>query len=497
MRNYRIKFLIGYIFLFGLFFLPVSAQAGCCECGPPIIGPNGTQYFCGGGENNLNFQTPDSCDIFCLAAGYQVPPNSNYPIFSHFCNTENSCPIVETVSCCVYFKSSDNTVTKCTDGLRQDQCKPEVVPVTLIAKYHPGESCEEIKCDEWIGQNYFDVQQAPSAKVSKPVTFTPQVTIPGSVEFGGKVFTINKGQGIEVNGELLSKYIALLFNWLIGAIGVVVVAYMAFGGMQWLAAAGSAKGINKAKETIRDSIVGLLLVVSSYTVLYFINPNLVGFNPFKIDEVEGITLIGSDVYEKITGTRLVKPFSEEMKKSMRQVSQANNIHYCVLATLFTKESSGRVDALGHDENVRKEGIKSRRDFVNSGCLMYSDKKSNAVCSITGAAVNDDVVNPNRADLGLDWRFSHGIGLGQITVFPDGPACNGAPHCRQIGSKLYDPKSLFTLDINLDAVTNLWKEICPADVTQDCFRKYNGSGPAAEEYGRDAWAIYNNCLTQNP
>ncbi len=353
--------------------------------------------------------------------------------------------------------------------------------------------------DYTIGNTFYGTTSTPSdtVKEPEPITFTPQVTIPGSVQFGGKVFTINKGQGIEVNGELLSKYIALLFNWLIGAIGVIVVAYMAFGGMQWLAAAGSAEGINKAKETIRDSFIGLLLVVSSYTVLYYINPNLVGFDPLKINEVEGITLIGSDAYQKITGTRPVKAFSEEMKNAMRQVSQANNVHYCVLATIFTKESSGRVDALGHDENVRKDGIKSRRDFVNNGCLMYSGKKSTAVCSITGAAVNDDAVNTGKADLGLDWRFSHGIGLGQITIFPDGPACNGASHCRQIGNKLYDPKSLFKLDINLDAVVGLWKNICPGNVTQDCFRKYNGSGEAAEQYGREAWGIYNNCLTENP
>ncbi len=473
--------MIGSIFLFGLFFLPVSAQAGCCKCLP--------------NSNCLGNQNIDkvACDFYCGVHEPNYQPVEGYPIYSNFCEENTNCPL-DKKSCCIKINTYNEKIETCTSNITQEQCN---VPIT---KYIDGQTCEEINCSQGIGQvlsSFLSTEYRPPEKIER-LEFTPQVTIPGSVEFGGKVFTINKGQGIEVNGELLSKYIALLFNWLIGAIGVVVVAYMAFGGMQWLAAAGSAEGINKAKETIRDSIIGLLLVVSSYTVLYFINPNLVGFNPLKIDEVEGITLIGSDAYEKITGTRLVKPFSEDMKNSMKQVSQANNIHYCVLATLFTKESSGRADALGHDEDVRKEGIKSRRDFVNSGCLMYSGKKSNAVCSITGAAVNDDdVVNPNRADLGLDWRFSHGIGLGQITVFPDGPACNGAPHCRQIGSKLYDPKSLFTLDINLDAVTNLWKEICPADVTQDCFRKYNGSGPAAEEYGRDAWAIYNNCLTQNP
>lgn len=129
---------------------------------------------------------------------------------------------------------------------------------------------------------------------SKPVDFVPQVTIPGSIDVGGKTFTINQGQGITVDGSLLSKYIALLFNWLIGAIGVVTVAYLAFGGMQWLAAAGNASGINKAKETIRDSLIGMLLVAGSYTMLYVINPNLVGFKTLVVSNIDAVKLYGGE-----------------------------------------------------------------------------------------------------------------------------------------------------------------------------------------------------------
>lgn len=151
--------------------------------------------------------------------------------------------------------------------------------------------------DYTIGNTLYGTTSTPddAPKEPKPVIFTPQVSIPGSIQFGGKIFSINQGQDIQVNSELLAKYIAVLFNWLIGAIGVIVVAYMAFGGMQWLAAAGSADGINKAKETIRDSMIGLLLVVSSYSVLYFINPRLVGFNFLEVTRIGRIELIADGV----------------------------------------------------------------------------------------------------------------------------------------------------------------------------------------------------------
>lgn len=278
MRNYRIKFLIGSIFLFGLFFLPVSAQAGCCKCLP--------------NSNCLGNQNIDkvACDFYCGVHEPNYQPVEGYPIYSNFCEENTNCPL-DKKSCCIKINTYNEKIETCTSNITQEQCN---VPIT---KYIDGQTCEEINCSQGIGQvlsSFLSTEYRPPEKIER-LEFTPQVTIPGSVEFGGKVFTINKGQGIEVNGELLSKYIALLFNWLIGAIGVVAVAYMAFGGMQWLAAAGSAEGINKAKETIRDSIIGLLLVVSSYTVLYFINPRLVGFIPLEVTPVGRIELIADGV----------------------------------------------------------------------------------------------------------------------------------------------------------------------------------------------------------
>ncbi len=459
---------------------PPNNSSTCC-CRPSTPPPSGYQWTtslsCGslGYEWFQYFGDPNNCGVKPQGGTYCCVYQSNF---------------VNIGGCCQ--RVCEQGSFNCSDGCFQGNC-PNSIPGVVRYVYTQSGDCQSNVC-VYVTASTGTVDTVQS----EPIEFKPQVTIPGSIKIGDKTFSINRDQGIIVDGALLSRYIGVLFNWLIGVIGIIAVVYLGWGGMQWLAAAGSAESINKAKETIKDAIIGLVLVAGSYTMLFIINPQLVGFDKLNIEEVEGIILISDTQYEKITGKKPVKAFSEEMKNAMRQVSQANNIHYCVLATIFTKESAGNVKALGHDENVRKEGIKSRRDFINSGCLLFSGKKSTAVCSITGAAINDDKIDEGKSDLGLDWRFSHGIGVGQITIYPNGPACNGASHCRQIGNKSYTPKSLFDLNTNLDAVVTLWKtDVCSGNVNQDCFRKYNGSGPAAEEYGREAWAIYNNCLTQNP
>lgn len=486
-----------FIFLLGILWLFIgtqSVQAGCCECKPPGFLGNIYVRDC----QSQAFSVTD-CQTKCLNSN-QGGFEEGYPKYSHICD-ENQCPVLNEASCCVDIQKIGGNINGCEDITAIQECQSD----DDSYGYFQSEPCSQVPACSHIGEFYAiqgindnlgNVPESEETEKYTPIYFKPQVTIPGTIKIGGGVFSVNKGQGISVDGGLLSRYIALLMNWLIGAVGVIAVAYLAFGGMQWLAAAGSSDGIKKAKETIKDALIGILLAVGSYALLFVINPNLVNFQPLKINEVNGLQLVSADTYQRITGSRPVKAFGPEMKAAMDQVAQTNDIHYCVLATIFTMESGGQVTAIGHDENVKRD-ISARRAFINSGCKMFSGKISSAVCSILGAAKNDDdVINESDAGLGLDWRFSHGIGVGQVTVFPSGPACNGAPHCIQIGNKQYDPKSLMKLETNLDAIATLWKtDKCPGTVTQECFRKYNGSGEYAEAYGAEAFGVYNKCLTE--
>ena len=70
------------------------------------------------------------------------------------------------------------------------------------------------------------------------------------------------------------EYIQTFYNLFIGIVGILAVIMIMLGGFQWLLAAGNAQKISGAKTTIISAIMGLVLALSSYTILSFVSPNL-------------------------------------------------------------------------------------------------------------------------------------------------------------------------------------------------------------------------------
>lgn len=83
---------------------------------------------------------------------------------------------------------------------------------------------------------------------------------------------VNLGQGDTVSN--LETYIKWWYNLVIGSIGVLAAVYIVWGGFKWLTAAGNSGVISDAKLTITMAIIGLLIAIFSYSLLYILNPNL-------------------------------------------------------------------------------------------------------------------------------------------------------------------------------------------------------------------------------
>lgn len=85
-------------------------------------------------------------------------------------------------------------------------------------------------------------------------------------------------------------YLKSIYSFFISVIGIVAVAYIAFGGYQWIVAAGNAEQISRAKNTIQGAIVGLLLAAGSYVILNLINERLVNIDELRVDRIKPIVL---------------------------------------------------------------------------------------------------------------------------------------------------------------------------------------------------------------
>jgi hypothetical protein len=73
-----------------------------------------------------------------------------------------------------------------------------------------------------------------------------------------------------VNG--FPAYVRAIYNFFIGAIGIFAVIMVMLGGFRWLLAAGNAQKIAGAKTIIISAIMGMVLALASYSILYIANP---------------------------------------------------------------------------------------------------------------------------------------------------------------------------------------------------------------------------------
>lgn len=86
----------------------------------------------------------------------------------------------------------------------------------------------------------------------------------------------------------MGAYIAGLYKFFAGAIGIIATAMVFYGGIKWVAAAGNASRIKDAKETIFSALIAVGITLGSYLLLYMINPNLVNLRPPALTVVDAI-----------------------------------------------------------------------------------------------------------------------------------------------------------------------------------------------------------------
>jgi hypothetical protein len=104
--------------------------------------------------------------------------------------------------------------------------------------------------------------------------------------------TIDLGQFANVTQSNGYVYIPFISVYLVGAykLGIGIASILAIimimaGGLVWIAAAGDAGKIGKAKSMITGAVIGLVLTLGSYVALQTVNPDLVNFTALKIQVV--------------------------------------------------------------------------------------------------------------------------------------------------------------------------------------------------------------------
>ncbi|MDD5251763.1 MAG: pilin [Patescibacteria group bacterium] len=335
----------------------------------------------------------------------------------------------------------------------------------------------------------------------------PTVTFSDIVGKGGETVTI----------PWIAEYIYGLYQYALGAGLLIAAVMMTIGGFEWLVGRPQ-----QGKTRITDAVLGLFVLLASYIILNAVNPSLTSLQGILIRTVpqKKIEIVSGAMIAAVTGAAPVNK-AEMIRQAMDKAKALGGDDFaCFVRASMEHESGGRQNALGHDENATSTNfsVEMRRKFQNSGAK-YSDLQKdptgktqsfdpigcNSMACQNKGPLNDDTVNLQAPpDYGLDWRFSHGIGSGQSTVFPNSAPCSGkADQGRgfRTGNKCYTIPELFDVNKQIDAMLDHYKA---------CWGKTNnGSDPAAGyvcyagKIAKDNPIIvsrvdsYNKCRTATP
>jgi len=118
------------------------------------------------------------------------------------------------------------------------------------------------------------------------IDFKPQVSIDDTDFVKDKTHTIGE--------ESIGKYIRAIYKYAIGVVGILAAVVLMIGGIVWLTAGGNQTKIGEAKSWIGASLTGLIIALTSYMILYMVNPALVQFRPIKVTTVEEVERISEE-----------------------------------------------------------------------------------------------------------------------------------------------------------------------------------------------------------
>jgi hypothetical protein len=182
------------------------------------------------------------------------------------------------------------------DCWTQEQCVGQAGNETAKYFFKPGDSAFQTYCGGGSGSSSYGKCYVTPEKVELSVPI-PDVT-------GGATLT---------TVTQFPDYLKKIYTFFVWAIAIVAVAYLGFGGYEWIAAAGSAEQIGKAKDTIQGAIMGLLLALGSWVLLNTINSRLVEFDYIRVERIRPSSLAhfcseaeGSQQWIKVGDTNSVK-----------------------------------------------------------------------------------------------------------------------------------------------------------------------------------------------
>ncbi|MCF7796028.1 pilin [Patescibacteria group bacterium] len=181
---------------------------------------------------------------------------------------------------------------------------------------------------------------------------------------------------------LIKEVFEGIFKFILGSAGTLCVIMLIVSGLQIAFAAGNASILGAARTRMKDSIIGLILTVSSGFILSIINPQLLNFD-FK--EPTDYTISGFEYLQGKEGAECIMTFQdgdETLEDGKEKVSCDYEL-YCYIPSSDIEEG----DITGRCKKYREVGENCGENFSGELCKEGYECASSGVCQAS-TEIND-------------------------------------------------------------------------------------------------------------
>ena len=109
------------------------------------------------------------------------------------------------------------------------------------------------------------------AALTLPVMAAAQTVVPNPfLTAGTQAGVVGQNAGIVGANTPLPVLIGRIINVVLGFLGIVFLCLILYAGFLWMTAQGDAKVVDKAKEILKQAIIGLIVIVAGFAISSFV-----------------------------------------------------------------------------------------------------------------------------------------------------------------------------------------------------------------------------------
>lgn len=222
----------------------------------------------------------------------------------------------------------------------------------------------------------------------------------------GNIFT-----GPLVANDFVSVMNFVMIRFL-GLVGFLATANIIFEGYKYLVSQGNEEKVRDAKGGLKWSMLGLAVILLAFTLIASVRQIFIRFGDIDTSQT---SQVGSPPGQgSLPPTPPPPGFPPDIQGKIQAAAALHGLDdvagVCLIQTIVNAETRGQADGVGHDHT--KLPFPIQRWSLGDPSNTKADERF-------PASLHDPVDRSQSAAPihNLDWSFSHGIGLMQITIFP--------------------------------------------------------------------------------